>query len=45
MREDPLEEPEEELPEVDYVDPLKRRPDEDDAPPGLDPIVSPIPPE
>jgi hypothetical protein len=35
-------EPEEELPEFDFLDPLKR--DEDETPPGLDPIVT-IPPE
>jgi hypothetical protein len=34
----------EELPEFDHVDPLKRDPDEE-ALPGLDPIVSPVPPE
>jgi hypothetical protein len=37
---------EEELPEFDHVDPLKRDPDDDhEALPGLDPVVSPIPPE
>ena len=36
--------PEEDLPEVDYADPLKRDPEEDGMP-GLDPIVSPIPPD
>jgi hypothetical protein len=35
---------EEELPEFDHVDPLKRDPDEE-ALPGLDPVVAPIPPE
>jgi hypothetical protein len=35
---------EEELDDFDYVDPLKRDPD-DDALPGLDPIVPPVPPE
>jgi hypothetical protein len=35
---------EEELGEFDYMDPLKREPD-DDALPGLDPIVPPVPPE
>ena len=36
---------EEQLPDVDYVDPLKRDPDGEDVMPGLDPVVSPIPPE
>jgi hypothetical protein len=42
---DPAEasEPEEELAEFDYMDPLKRH-GEDDAP-GLDPIIPPVPPE
>ena len=35
---------EEELEEFDHVDPLKRDAD-DDALPGLDPIVPPVPPE
>jgi hypothetical protein len=35
---------EESLGEFDHLDPLKRDPD-DDAVPGLDPIVPPIPPE
>jgi hypothetical protein len=35
---------EEELGEFDYMDPLKREPD-DEALPGLDPIVPPVPPE
>ena len=35
---------EEDLGEFDYMDPLKRDPD-DDAQPGLDPIVPPVPPE
>jgi hypothetical protein len=30
---------------IDPLDPLKRDPDEDDTMPGLDPVVSPIPPE
>jgi hypothetical protein len=34
----------EELGEFDYMDPLKRDPG-DDALPGLDPIVPPVPPE
>ena len=38
--------PEEELPEVDVIDPLKRDPErEEERMPGLDPIVLPIPPE
>ncbi len=45
-REDAATEPEEELPELDYVDPLKRDPDdEDQRMPGLDAIVPPVPPE
>ena len=32
------------LEEFDYMDPLKRDP-EDDAIPGLDPIIPPVPPE
>jgi hypothetical protein len=36
---------EEELPDIDYADPLKRRPDEeDDDAHGLDPTLT-IPPE
>lgn len=35
---------EEDLGEFDYMDPLKREPEED-ALPGLDPIVPPVPPE
>jgi hypothetical protein len=35
---------EEEMGEFDYMDPLKRDP-EDDSIPGLDPIVPPVPPE
>ena len=31
--------------EPDPVDPLKRDPDEDEALPGPDPVVSPVPPE
>ena len=38
-------EQEEELPEFDFMDPLKRSPEDDDAMPGLDPIVPPIPEE
>jgi hypothetical protein len=38
----PEPDPEEDLPEFDFVDPLKR--DEDESPPGIDPIVT-IPPE
>ena len=34
--------PEEDLPDFDFVDPLKR--DEDDDQPGIDPIVT-VPPE
>jgi len=30
---------------IDPIDPLKRGPDEDETMPGLDPVVSPIPPE
>jgi hypothetical protein len=38
-------EDEDELPELDYADPLKRRPDdEDDDVGGLDPAIT-IPPE
>jgi hypothetical protein len=44
MSEDENPPDEEELPEFDYADPLKRDPD-DDSLPGLDPMVSPIPPE
>ena len=44
MTEEP-QEPEEELPELDYADPLKRDPEEDETMPGLDPVVPPIPPE
>jgi hypothetical protein len=47
-RPDPAQAPapaeDEDLAELDYVDPLKRDPGED-ALPGLDPIVPPIPPE
>jgi hypothetical protein len=46
-RSDPLEgapsEDEEELPEVDAMDPLKREPDE--VAPVLDPVIPPVPPE
>ena len=35
---------ERDLEEFDYMDPLKRDPD-DDTQPGLDPIVPPVPPE
>ena len=34
----------EELEELDYVDPLKRDPDSESLP-GLDPILPPVPPE
>ena len=38
-------EEEEDLPELDFADPLKRRPDDDeDEPSGLDPVIT-IPPE
>jgi hypothetical protein len=38
--------PDEETEEgIDPLDPLKRDPDEDETMPGLDPVVSPIPPE
>jgi hypothetical protein len=30
---------------IDPVDPLKRDPDEGETMPGLDPVVSPVPPE
>jgi hypothetical protein len=30
---------------IDPVDPLKRDPEEDETMPGLDPVVSPVPPE
>jgi len=36
---------EEDLDELDHVDPLKRDPDGANALPGLDPIVPPVPPE
>ena len=42
---EPAELPEEELPEFDYVDPLKRDREDGDVLPGPDPIVSPVPPE
>jgi hypothetical protein len=32
-------------PSIDPVDPLKRDPDEGETMPGLDPVVSPVPPE
>jgi hypothetical protein len=35
---------EDDLGELDFVDPLKRDPD-DESLPGLDPIVPPVPPE
>jgi hypothetical protein len=31
--------------DIDPVDPLKRDPDEGETMPGLDPVVSPVPPE
>ena len=38
-------EPEEDLPDLDFADPLKRRPDdEDEDQHGLDPVIT-IPPE
>jgi hypothetical protein len=43
MEETPIPE-EEELPELDPVDPLKRDP-ETEGMPGLDPVVLPVPPE
>jgi hypothetical protein len=47
MREEgtPQEETEEVGPTIDPIDPLKRDRDEDDEMPGLDPVVSPVPPE
>ena len=39
-----MDEEEEDLPELDYADPLKRRPDEDEDVGGLDPTIT-IPPE
>ena len=30
---------------IDPVDPLKRDPDEGETMPGLDPVLSPVPPE
>jgi hypothetical protein len=37
--------PDEELPEFDFADPLKRNPErEDESMPGLDPMIT-IPPE
>jgi hypothetical protein len=44
MHEESSPDPEEELDEFDHTDPLKRDP-EDDSMPGLDPVVSPVPPE
>jgi hypothetical protein len=44
MSEDETPGEEEELPEFDHVDPLKRDSDEE-ALPGLDPVVLPVPPE
>lgn len=32
-------------PTIDPIDPLKRDPDEGETMPGLDPVVSPVPPE
>lgn len=43
--ETPQEETEEVGPAIDPIDPLKRDPDEEEAMPGLDPVVSPIPPD
>jgi hypothetical protein len=47
MREEetPQEEPEEIGTEIDPIDPLKRDREEGDDMPGLDPVVSPVPPE
>lgn len=46
MPDEPRVDAEEDLPELDFVDPLKRDlDDEDERLPGLDPIVPPIPPE
>ncbi len=41
----PAEETEEVGTEIDPVDPLKRDPEEGETMPGLDPVVSPVPPE
>jgi hypothetical protein len=41
----PPDETEEAGPTIDPLDPLKRDPDEDETMPGLDPVVSPVPPE
>ncbi len=41
----PPDEETEEEPGIDPVDPLKRDPDEGETMPGLDPVVSPVPPE
>jgi hypothetical protein len=43
-REEPQTSEEGDLEEFDYMDPLKRDP-EDDSIPGLDPIIPPVPPE
>jgi hypothetical protein len=40
---EPAPDEQEELGEFDFLDPLKRDPD--DGLPGLDPIVPPVPPE
>jgi hypothetical protein len=46
MGEEPEDDPVEELDELDFVDPLKRDPDdEDERMPGWDPVVPPVPPE
>ncbi len=44
-RNEPQEETERVGTEIDPIDPLKRDPDEGDTMPGLDPVVSPVPPE
>ncbi len=41
----PQEETEEVGTGIDPIDPLKRDPDEEETMPGLDPVVSPVPPE
>ncbi len=43
--ETPPDEAEEVGPTIDPIDPLKRDPEEDETMPGLDPVVSPVPPE
>jgi hypothetical protein len=41
----PQEETDDDDTAIDPIDPLKRDPDEGETMPGLDPVVSPIPPE